>query len=196
MTDAERYSITVRKVLVDDQELWRATVRELPDLAEFAETREEAFDLALDAIESLKASAVEEGRPFPEPTEDDEEYGGRITLRMSKSMHRTVAERATVEDVSLNSYIVECIAIRLGSFVDRGTARAQSTALNFGYFGEQVRDWIEGSASSLTVISSAIGSEHALSKVEPQIAIGVAMSFPIELAVPVPEHLLYRSKRA
>lgn len=195
MTNAERYSITVRKVLVDDQELWRATVRELPDLAEFAEARDEAFDLALDAIESLKASAVQEGRPFPEPMEDDEEYSGRVTLRMSKSMHRTVAERATVEDVSLNSYVVECIALRLGSFVDPNTAQARSATLNFGYFGEQVRDWIEGSATNLTVISSAIGSEHPLSNVVPQIAIGVTTSFPIGVAMPVPEHSLYRSRR-
>lgn len=71
MTDAERYAIILRKVRVDDQDLWRATVRELPDVAEFAETREEVLDLALDTIESLQASAAEDGRSFPEPIEDD-----------------------------------------------------------------------------------------------------------------------------
>jgi predicted RNase H-like HicB family nuclease len=112
MNDAERYAVTVRKVVVDDEELWRATVRELPDVAEFAATREEAMDLALDAIESLKKAAQEDGRPFPEPIDDEEEYSGRVTLRMSKSMHRATALRAIDEDVSLNSYIVECIAAR------------------------------------------------------------------------------------
>ncbi len=67
MTDAERYAVTLRKVRVDDRDLWRATVMELPDLAEFAETRDEALDLAFDTIRSLQASAAEDGRPFPEP---------------------------------------------------------------------------------------------------------------------------------
>ncbi len=112
MRDAERYAITVRKVLVDGEELWRATVRELPDLAEFAETRDEAIELLLEAVDGLKESAAEEGRTFPEPLEDEDGYSGRVTLRMSKSMHRAAALRAIDEDVSLNSYIVECIALR------------------------------------------------------------------------------------
>lgn len=113
MNDAERYAVTTRKVVVDGDEVWRATVRELPDLAEFAESREEAIELALDAIESLKASAAEEGRPFPEPVEDEEDYSGRVTLRLPKSLHREIALRAKDEDVSLNSYIVTNLAIAL-----------------------------------------------------------------------------------
>lgn len=140
MKDAERYAVIVRKVLVDDQEVWRATVRELPDLAEFAETREEALDLALDAIESLKASAAEDGLPFPEPIEDEEDYSGRVTLRMSKSMHRAVNIRADIEDVSLNSYIVECIALRLGSLNTAQTSEAYVTCSDIALLqaGEQI----------------------------------------------------------
>jgi predicted HicB family RNase H-like nuclease len=114
MTDADRYAITLRKVRVDDEDLWRATVRELPDLAEFAQTREEAFDLAVDAIENLKVAAEEAGRSFPEPIEDEDDFSGRVTLRMSKTMHRAVAQRAEREGVSLNSYLVECIAVQSG----------------------------------------------------------------------------------
>lgn len=117
MTDPDRYAITVRKVSVDGEDVWRATVRELPDLAEFAGTREEAVALARDAIEDLQASALEDGHPFPEPMPDEEEYSGRVTLRMSRSMHRATALRAMSEDVSLNSYIVECIALRSGAAV-------------------------------------------------------------------------------
>ncbi len=113
MTDAERYAVTTRKVVVDGEELWRATVRELPDLAEFAESREEAIELALDAIESLKASAAEDGRLFPEPAEDEEDYSGRVTLRLPKSLHREIALKAQDEDVSLNSYIVTNLALAL-----------------------------------------------------------------------------------
>jgi predicted HicB family RNase H-like nuclease len=134
MIDAERYAITVRKVLADGEELWRATVRELPDLAEFAETREEAVELALDAIETLKSAAREERRPFPEPIEDEEEYSGRVTLRMSKSMHRVTALRAVDEGVSLNSYIVECIARNPPAGVAVQTAETPFGSIGFNKF--------------------------------------------------------------
>lgn len=127
MNDAERYAIATCKVVVDGEELWRATVREFPDLAEFADTREEAIDLAMDAIETLKKAAEDEGGEFPEPFEDEEEYSGRVTLRMSKSMHRVTAERAEREGVSLNSYIVECIA----AGPTRGAAQQVSSTADF-----------------------------------------------------------------
>jgi predicted RNase H-like HicB family nuclease len=114
MTEAERYAITVRKVCVEDADLWRATVRELPDVAEFADTRDEAIEIILDTINNLRAAASEEGRSFPEPIEDEEEFSGRVTLRMPKSLHRAVAGRAQEEDVSINSYIVTALATTLG----------------------------------------------------------------------------------
>jgi len=129
MTDPDRYSIIVRKLHVDGEDLWRATVRELPDVAEFAATREEAVALARDAIEDLQETAAEDGTPFPEPVDEGDDYSGRVTLRMSKSMHRDVAERAEREEVSLNAYIVECIALRFGSLqaVQTSTAWVRST---------------------------------------------------------------------
>jgi predicted HicB family RNase H-like nuclease len=117
MTNAERYAVTVRKVVIENEELWRATVRELPDVAEFAETREQAIELALDSIESLKEAAVEEGRDFPEPIEDEEEFSGRVTLRMPKYLHRAVAQKALADDMSLNSYIVIVLGIDLAQRV-------------------------------------------------------------------------------
>jgi len=107
---AEHYAITVRRVSIEGEEFWRATVRELPDVAEFAETRDEAIDLALDSIETLKQAAKEEGREFPEPLEEEDEYSGRVTLRLPKSLHREIATQAQLEDVSLNSYIVATLA--------------------------------------------------------------------------------------
>jgi len=126
MTDAERYAVTTRRVIVDGEELWRATVRELPDLAEFSESRDEAIELALDAIESLRVSAAEDGRAFPQPAKDEEEYSGRVTLRLPKSLHREIALKAQEEDVSLNSYIVTSIALALS---ERAAAGAWAAAV-------------------------------------------------------------------
>jgi predicted HicB family RNase H-like nuclease len=127
MTDAERYAITVRKVRIEGEDLWRATVRELPDVAEFADTREIAISLATDAIESLMEDAKVEGRPFPEPIEDDDEYSGRVTVRLPKSVHRAVALQADEEGISINSYIIASltysVAERLRSLSRPATQR-------------------------------------------------------------------------
>jgi predicted HicB family RNase H-like nuclease len=187
MTDAERYAVTVRKVRIEDEELWRATVRELPDLAEFAETREEAMDLALDAIESLKASAAEEGRPFPEPLEDEEEYSGRVTLRMSKSLHRAAALRAMSEEVSLNSFIVECVGLRTGS--DFIVQSSDENSLEFAHLGQVQTanvgtgafDWSKiigiGNVTIGAIGTAVVSSSAQLSDIDTQFAIDMP-AFP------------------
>jgi predicted HicB family RNase H-like nuclease len=124
MSDAERYSITLRRVEVEGEGLWRATVKELPDLAEFADTKERAFELALEAVEGLKKAALDEGRSFPEPADDDEEYSGRVTVRMPISVHRSISQQAEQEGVSLNSYIVEALMLTLAERLQRMSALA------------------------------------------------------------------------
>jgi predicted HicB family RNase H-like nuclease len=171
MTDGERYAVTLRKVRVDDAEMWRATVRELPDLAEFAETREEALDLALDAIESLRASAAEEGRTFPEPLEDEDEYSGRVTFRMSKSMHRAAAMRAMTEGVSLNSFIVECVALRTASSFSAQSGEENLFALtSVATGGLTPLDWSNVVGEAGTTIVAG----HLWSDIDTQFAIGTA----------------------
>lgn len=119
MRDAERYAITLRHVEVEGESLWRATVRELPDVAEFAETRERAYELALETIDGLKQGAAAQGRHFPDPIEDEEEYTGRVTVRMPVSIHRSVAQQAEQEGVSLNSYIVEALTLTLAERIQK-----------------------------------------------------------------------------
>jgi predicted HicB family RNase H-like nuclease len=43
------------------------------------------------------------GRPTPEPITGD--FSGQLRIRIPKSLHRTLAERAKEERVSLNQYI-------------------------------------------------------------------------------------------
>jgi predicted HicB family RNase H-like nuclease len=106
MFDPSRYSILVRHVEIDGEATWRGTVKELPDVAVFAEDAHAAYDAAVDVIRDLYKAAQEDNRPFPDPETEMEEYSGRITLRMPPSLHQRVAELAEVEDTSLNQYIV------------------------------------------------------------------------------------------
>jgi len=55
---------------------------------------------------------LELGRPVPEPITAD--YSGQLRLRMPKSLHQTLAEKAKEEKISLNQYINYQLARSLG----------------------------------------------------------------------------------
>jgi len=115
MIDPTRYSITVRRVTVDGELIWRASVTELPDLAEYGEDAHSAYDAALEAIKDLHAAAQADGLPFPDPAAEVEEYSGRITLRMPPSLHAKAAAFADRETTSLNQYLCLVLSSTIGA---------------------------------------------------------------------------------
>ena len=46
---------------------------------------------------------------MPAPYEPADDFSGRLTLRLTKSLHRSLMEGADEEDVSLNQYIVNVL---------------------------------------------------------------------------------------
>lgn len=110
--DPYAYSISVRRVLVEGDRLFKGTVAELPDVATFEESFEAAYALAIDAIESLYESSVEENRPFPSPLSQAEssEYSGRLTLRMPRWLHTQLGHQADAEGISLNQYLISILS--------------------------------------------------------------------------------------
>lgn len=110
MFDANRYTIVIRRAEFDGQALYEVKVRELPDIAEYAESHEEAYALALDALNATAGAFAEQGREMPPPFQSEEEYSGRITLRLPKTLHRLLAEKADEEAVSLNQYMLNVLA--------------------------------------------------------------------------------------
>lgn len=111
MINPADYTIVVKRVPADGEHVFRATVKELPHLAEYANSFTEAYELAVDAIETLFAAANEEGRDFPAPIADGEaDFSGRVTLRMPRSLHRQMSEQADSEGISFNQYLVSVLA--------------------------------------------------------------------------------------
>lgn len=108
--DPRAYNISIRMDRFDNEELFEARVRELPDLVEYAETYEDAYDLALDTIATAAEAFAEQGRSFPEASVPADDFSGRITLRLPRSLHRTLAETSDREGVSLNQYIVNVLS--------------------------------------------------------------------------------------
>jgi len=91
---------------------YRAFLLDIPAIESIGITPEEAlYDLNEIKREWL-SFALEKNFVIPEPEADFPEtmkYSGRVTLRIPKTLHRQAAERASLDGVSLNSYLNEAI---------------------------------------------------------------------------------------
>ncbi|MEX1221781.1 MAG: toxin-antitoxin system HicB family antitoxin [Idiomarina sp.] len=114
--DATKYNITVRKGIFSGEECYEARVLELPDVAEYADSFEDAYALAIDTLETTAKVFAEKAKTMPIPFEPADEFSGRVTLRMPKTMHRAYSRMAEIEDVSLNQLLVNCLSYALGAF--------------------------------------------------------------------------------
>lgn len=112
--DPEAYTLTIRKENVDGDILFVGRVAELQDVTAYEESYEEAHSILLDAISSLKQIADEQNRIFPAPFETEDEYSGRVTLRFTKSLHKSASVMAEREGVSLNQFLNTIVAEAVG----------------------------------------------------------------------------------
>lgn len=108
--DATSYNITIRHGEFEGEVCFEARVRELPDLAEYADSWHEAYELALDAIETTAEALTQAGRAMPLPVEGVDDYSGRVTLRVPRTLHRSLALMAEDEGVSLNQLMVSVLS--------------------------------------------------------------------------------------
>lgn len=108
--DPHAYNISIRRDNFDGEVLFEARVKELPDLVEYGESYQEAYDLVVDSIETAAAAFAEKGRTFPAATVPTDDFSGRVTLRLPRSLHRVLAETAESEGVSLNQHLVNVLS--------------------------------------------------------------------------------------
>ena len=113
------YNVTVRKGVFEGAALFEARVQELPDVCEYAESAHDAYDLAIDTIETAAAMFAEAGRPFPSPAVARDDFSGRVTLRLPKSLHWALARAAGDEGISLNKHLVTVLASHAGALTAR-----------------------------------------------------------------------------
>ena len=113
--DPDSYTITIRKESVDGDSLYVGRVAEFTNISAYEETYEETREILLDAIRTLKIMADEQGVSFPLPNPVfSEEYSGRPSLRLPKSLHARAVRLAQEEGVSLNTYLVTAVAMYTG----------------------------------------------------------------------------------
>jgi predicted HicB family RNase H-like nuclease len=114
MIDPHAYGIEVRRRRIDGETVFEARVRELPDVAEYADTADEAYALALDTIATTAKVLAERRKAMPALMEPVDEWSGRVTLRVPKSLHRALSAAADAEGCSLNQHIVNVLGYFAG----------------------------------------------------------------------------------
>jgi predicted RNase H-like HicB family nuclease len=140
-----------------------ATCPDFPGLSAYGETLEEATQQAISALEGFIHVLETDGVPLPEPTILPE-YSGQFRLRLPPTLHGELVERARLENMSLNAYIVyqlaernagaklakavlarinifECkVTSQMGAFSDKAVAWTQSQN-NLGNFQNVLGPW-------------------------------------------------------
>ncbi len=123
------YTIILEKYN-DQGTYWVARVAELSFCMIHGNTPEEALkDIEEVKLDWIKSN-LEEGRPIPEPV--DHNYSGEIRVRMPPTLHRFLSDRAMIEEVSLNQFMVMALARAVG-YPEAEKKVNSSTAVEFRY---------------------------------------------------------------
>jgi len=91
---------------------YRAFLIDIPAVESLGATPEEAVADLEDARQEWFAFAQAKGISIPRPDTtfgQRVDYNGRVTLRMPRSLHQQVAQKAALEGVSLNAFLNHAI---------------------------------------------------------------------------------------
>jgi len=105
------YAIELRH---DAGEGWFVRVQELPGCISQGDSAEEAVAMIHEAMLLWLEVALEAGDAIPEPR-PDERYSGKFVVRVPRSLHRELVERADRDGVSLNQYVNVALARAVGA---------------------------------------------------------------------------------
>ncbi|SDM99978.1 type II toxin-antitoxin system HicB family antitoxin [Acetanaerobacterium elongatum] len=108
------YAFQITPTQVDGQYYWSAESTVLKGCAAQGETLAEAIArLEVNEREWL-SSAQKHGIPIPEQGAPPEEYNGKLTIRLSKTLHRQLMRYAERENITVNQFISDAVAQRIG----------------------------------------------------------------------------------
>ena len=121
-SEAERQArqlakLPYRKVIRgDEDDGFLGEVPELPGCLTAGTSEAEALENLQEAMLAWLEAALLAGRRIPMPkTGWENSHSGRLLLRMPRTLHHRLAERAEEEGVSLNQLVVAVLAEGLGS---------------------------------------------------------------------------------
>ncbi|MDR2654765.1 MAG: toxin-antitoxin system HicB family antitoxin [Oscillospiraceae bacterium] len=104
---AKKYPFVISPYEDEGETIFFAYLPDIPAVTAVEDSLDGVTELLEDARIEWIHYAVNNNIDIPEPSQikDLEDYSGRVTLRMPKSLHKTITDNALKEGVSLNSYI-------------------------------------------------------------------------------------------
>jgi predicted RNase H-like HicB family nuclease len=105
------------RILIPDEDsgTYTALILEFPGCITQGDTPQEAYEHLEDAAQDWIEAARDLKQEIPSPSQSLS-FGGKILLRLPKSLHRQLALIAEREGVSLNQFIVSALAEKVGAF--------------------------------------------------------------------------------
>lgn len=104
------------RFLIPDEEsgTYTAVILEFPGCIAQGDTPQEAYEYLEEAAKDWIAAALDLKQEIPSPSQSLS-FGGKILLRLPKSLHRRLTLSAETEGVSLNQFIVSALAEKVGA---------------------------------------------------------------------------------
>ena len=110
-----QYPVAVHQIETEKGYEWIAEFPDVKGCVGGGDTPEEAVCEAYENLEIHLEFLREEGLPIPMVSNNSiKSYNGKISLRVSKSLHESLSKCAEEEGISNNQFIVEAIAEKVG----------------------------------------------------------------------------------
>jgi predicted RNase H-like HicB family nuclease len=91
-----------------------AEILEFPGCFAEGKSSSETLEALERVAESWIEAALEQQQTIPEPFEN-QSYGGKVALRLPKSIHKQAARLANRDSISLNQFLVSAVSMRVGA---------------------------------------------------------------------------------
>jgi len=95
---------------LDGSMTWVVEFPDLPDCTAVGDTEDEALTEAKVARDLWLDVYFESHQSYPIPKEIANQYSGKVLLRLPKTLHKSLAEQADDEGVSLNTLMITYLA--------------------------------------------------------------------------------------
>jgi len=103
-----------RVVIPESDGTYRSEILEFPGCIASGDTAAQALANLENVAESWLEAVLARAQFVPEPLEENE-FSGKLVLRLAKSIHQKAAKAARHDGVSLNTFIANCVAEQLGA---------------------------------------------------------------------------------
>jgi predicted RNase H-like HicB family nuclease len=114
-TPAEYLREPYARVLIPDEDGgFTAEILEFPGCVSEGDSAEEALANLEEAATNWIETTLEQDQNIPEPYANYG-YGGKVALRLPRSLHRKASQLAERDKVSLNTFLVEAVAAKVAS---------------------------------------------------------------------------------